>query len=89
MNSTVQRVIGGVKPTAILREMRRNNPDATIHDIAWEFCSEFENLSGEANQCIWHWKGGRRKVGFEDNELDQNLHRLLMEAGYRIQNESA
>lgn len=86
MNSIPKRIFGGEKPSVILREMREAAPNATIYDIAWEFCGEFENLSNEANQCIWHWKGGHRNTGFEDGALDQNIHRLLFEAGYKIQN---
>lgn len=45
----------------------------------WE---EFPNLTGEAQQLIWHWKGPGKSQGLADSDLDALLRKLLGQAGY-------
>ena len=82
MKSIEIKIREGNKPSKILRDMRSADPDKSIHDIAWEFCECFSELSNEANQVIWHWQGGKRGKGFNDAELDDELMKLFRDAGY-------
>lgn len=78
----IERIKNGTRPTEILKEIREKNPKFQNYDLAIAFFENLGGISGEATQAIWHWKNGREKGGFEDEELDQILIGALKEAGY-------
>lgn len=72
----------GVPPSKLFRDLIANDPTLANFRLAVLFGDEFEKLSGEAQQVIWHWKGPGKVQGLIDMELDAILLRLMREADY-------
>ena len=78
----LDRIKKGTRPTEILREIIAENPSMRNFDLSREFCGLFEGISMDAIQAIWHWKGGGRVGGYDDEELDAILLKALREGGF-------
>ena len=50
--------------------------------LGMEFCGPLEGISMGAIQAIWHWKGGGRAGGYDDEELDAILLKEFHEGGF-------
>jgi hypothetical protein len=77
-----EEILKGESPTAIFRRLIQ--ADASVGNIRLgELLSEeFPNLTGEAEQLIWHWKGPGKSQGLSDGDLDALLRKLFAKAGY-------
>jgi len=78
----LESILEGVSPSEVFRRLVEADPsigNIRLGEIMWE---EFPNLTGEAQQLIWHWKGPGKSQGLADNDLDALLRKLLGQAGY-------
>ena len=71
-----------MSPSKLFRDLVASDPALGNIRLGELFSDEFDNLSGEAQQLIWHWKGPGKTHGLSDIDLDANLLRLMQEAGY-------
>lgn len=67
------------KPIEILYELKSKSPELSNFDLSFEFADMFPGISSEATQSIWYWKNDGRKIGMEDEELDQVLAKAIGE----------
>jgi hypothetical protein len=82
MTNMLKEILKGESPSRIFRRMI--DADASIENIrlAQLLSDEFSNLSGEARQLVWHWKGPGKVQGLSDADLDASILDLLHQAGY-------
>ena len=79
----MKRVIDGLAPADVFREVLASNPTLSNHDLAWMFVQEFPKVAATANNFIWYWKSPARPGGhFDDALVNSELMRLLDAAGY-------
>jgi hypothetical protein len=76
-----ERLVNGVKPTTILREIKEGNPDADNTEISCIFCELVDHTPTGVVQAIWYWKAGGARNGLEDDELDAII---LKEMGIKL-----
>lgn len=72
----------GKSPSQVFRRLIEADPSLGNIQIGELLSDEFIELSGEAQQLIWHWKGPGKSQGLGDADLDARLLALLRQAGY-------
>ncbi|BBB68556.1 hypothetical protein UNDYM_4303 [Undibacterium sp. YM2] len=78
----LEEIYNGKLPCAIFRELIEQDPALTNFRLSQIFRLEFINVDGLAGQLIWHWKGPGKTQGMRDEVLNEELLRMLKEAGY-------
>jgi hypothetical protein len=77
-----EAILENEMPSAVFKKLIEMDPSVgniRIAEILWD---EFPDLSGEAQQIVWHWKGPGKEQGLSDANLDALLRPLFVEAGY-------
>lgn len=82
VKTMLEDILNGLVPSEVFRTIIKNDPSIGNVRLAELLGDEFINLSSEAQQLVWHWKGPGRNQGLSDADLDALLGRLLSEAGY-------
>ncbi|KQV46149.1 MULTISPECIES: hypothetical protein [unclassified Duganella] len=78
----MQEILTGAKPSEVFRQIIAADPTINNRRLAEILMEEFEELSGEAVQLVWHWKGPGKTQGIADENLDALLFPVFQEAGY-------
>ncbi|WP_157655575.1 hypothetical protein [Burkholderia ubonensis] len=82
MKIMLEDILNGRSPSEVFRTIIQNDPAVGNIRLAELLGDEFVNLSSEAQQLVWHWKGPGKSQGLSDEDLDALLAKLLREAGY-------
>lgn len=78
----LEGILSGERPSAVFRRLVAADPSIGNIRLSELLREEFPNLTGEAIQLTWHWKGPGKTQGLGDDDLDALIGRLLAEAGY-------
>lgn len=78
----LERILQGDLPSLVFRRLIDTDPSITNIRIAELLGDEFTELSSEAIQLAWHWKGPNKEQGLSDENLDVLILKLLKEANY-------
>ena len=79
-----EKILEGVAPTEVFKRMLESEPALDNGRLAARFRGYFENVSGLAEQLIWHWERPGYAPGMKDEKLDKALIELLRKAGYPV-----
>ncbi|SAL02602.1 hypothetical protein AWB80_08397 [Caballeronia pedi] len=77
-----EKILKGESPAKVFRELIEADPSIGKIQLGELFNDEFVDLTGEAQQLIWHWKGPGKSQGLDDADLDALLRQQLRNAGY-------
>lgn len=77
-------ILEGRSPASIFKQCLLANPSLTNADISASFKEQFDLVSTDAMQAIWHWQRPGSNRGVDDKRVDQLLFHYLVEAGYQI-----
>jgi hypothetical protein len=77
-----ESILKGVLPSAVFRKLIEADPSIGNIRLGELLSDEFVELSSEAEQLIWHWKGPGKDQGLSDENLDALLLNLLKDAKY-------
>lgn len=78
----LEEILKGESPSKVFRRLIEMDPSIGNIRLAELLGDEFVNLSGEAPQLVWHWRGPGKDQGLSDADLDALLVNLLRKAGY-------
>lgn len=78
----LERILQGDLPSSLFKKLIETNPSITNIQIGEMLSNEFTELSSEAEQLVWHWKGPNKSQGLSDENLDALILKLLKEANY-------
>lgn len=78
----LKEILKGEPPSKVFRCLIEADPSIGNIRLGELLSDEFVNLSGEAQQLVWHWKGPGKSQGLSDADLDALLLDLLRKAGY-------
>ncbi|WP_156440224.1 MULTISPECIES: hypothetical protein [unclassified Burkholderia] len=82
MKIMLEDILRGRAPSEVFRTIIANDPTVGNIGLADLLGDEFVDLSSEAQQLVWHWKGPGKDQGLSDEELDALLTKFLRQAGY-------
>jgi hypothetical protein len=75
-------ILRGRAPSAVFRELIEKDPSIGNIRLGELLTDEFVDLSSEAQQLVWHWKGPGKNQVLSDDNLDALLRQLFVKAGY-------
>ncbi|MBR7632640.1 hypothetical protein [Janthinobacterium lividum] len=75
-------IIQGEMPSAVFKKLIETDPSIGNIRLGEMISDEFIELSSEAEQLIWHWKGPGKSQGLSDENLDALLLDLFRKADY-------
>ncbi|MBB5448350.1 hypothetical protein HDG38_006998 [Paraburkholderia sp. WSM4177] len=78
----LEDILKGKSPSETFRQVIACDPSIGNIRLGELLSDEFIDLSSEAQQLVWHWKGPGKSQGLCDEDLDALLMKLLREAGY-------
>jgi hypothetical protein len=78
----LERILQGEPPSLVFKKLIEANPSITNFQIGEMLSNEFIELSSEAIQLVWHWKGPNKSQGLSDENLDALILKLLRESNY-------
>jgi len=75
-------IIQGEMPSVVFKKLIETDPSIGNIRLGEMISDEFIELSSEAEQLIWHWKGPGKSQGLSDENLDALLLDLFRKADY-------
>jgi hypothetical protein len=78
----LERIIQGDLPSVVFRKLIADDPSLGNIQLGELLSDEFIELSSEAEQLVWRWKGPGKSQGLSDENLDGLLINLFKEAKY-------
>lgn len=66
----LESFLAGKAPSRVFRQVFASEPTVDNYRLAEILADEYVELSGEALQLVWHWRGPRKKRGLSDENLD-------------------
>ncbi|RKP43267.1 hypothetical protein [Trinickia fusca] len=78
----LEKILEGESPSKVFRSLIEADPSIGNLRLGELLSDEFVNLSSEAQQLVWHWKGPGKSQGLSDEDLDALLKDLFGKAGY-------
>jgi hypothetical protein len=75
-------IIQGEMPSTVFKKLIETDPSIGNIRLGEMISDEFIELSSEAEQLIWHWKGPGKSQGLSDENLDALLLDLFRKADY-------
>lgn len=82
MIAMFEEILKGELPSNVFKKLVQDDPSIGNIRLGELFSDEFVELSGEAQQLIWHWKGPGKSQGLSDSDLDSRIRHLMQDAGY-------
>jgi hypothetical protein len=79
-----EAIIQGERPSSVFRKLIASDPSIGNIRLGEMVSDEFIELSSEAEQLIWHWRGPGKIQGLSDENLDALLLDLFKKANYLI-----
>jgi hypothetical protein len=78
----LERILQGDLPSSVFKTLIETDSSITNFQIDEMLGNEFIELSSEAIQLVWHWKGPNKTQGLSDENLDALLLQFFKDAGY-------
>lgn len=78
----LDHILQGDLPSLVFKKIIAANSTISNIQLGEMLSTQFVELSSEAEQLVWHWKGPGKSEGLSDENLDALILKLLKEANY-------